>query len=181
MAFLTVAQFARLYDGRVLRENLSDSGSPIASGDLATNDNLLDILNMASEMISAAALVGKRYTPAQLAALAASNDSGYLLRRLTADLAFALVLARRGRAAADLDRLAPSRAWALQQLDLLRTGTHLFPGIDSGDHPEAGLPSQANLNATTQTNRITTFTAKAGRLFPWSCDRQLPPGGDCGC
>lgn len=180
MAYVTAAQFLRLVDRRRVRDLLSDSGTPVADADLADNENLADILGVASEMIASAALVGERYTPEQLAALAASATGGYLLRSLTAHLAYGLLVSRRGQGAADVSRQAPMYVEALRQLDQLRTGAALFPGVPNDDHPDAGLPATANLNATTQTARVSTVAAQAGRLFPFSCDRVLPPNsGNC--
>lgn len=175
MSYITPAQFLRLYDGRNLRDNLSDTGSPVV-GSLDNNDNLLDALAMASEVVAAAALVGERYSTTDLDNLAASTTVGFLLRRITADIAFAMIVARRGRSAADVDRLAPARAWAEQQLDLLRTGTHLFPGTEDTTAP-AGLPSQGDLDANL--NRYNKLTAQARRVFPFSCNRQPRQNGNC--
>lgn len=179
MAYITAAQFVRVYDSRKIVQELSDSGSPVLEADLDTNANLADILGMASEMVASAALVGKRYTVAQLAALAASSDSGFLLRKLVADLAFAILVGRRGRSAADVDRLCPAHRQALLSLEQLRNGERLFPGITDGQHAEAGLPGSTDTQSPTNPNRLITFTTKASRLFPFDCRRQL--SGNCGC
>lgn len=164
-----------VYDDRVLRQYLSDSGTPVV-GSLTTNANLLAALGMASEVVASAALVGARYSTTQLQELADSTTVGFLLRRITADLAMAMIVGRRVRAASDIDKLCPNRAWAEQQLDLLRTGTHLFPGTEDLTAP-AGLPSQANMMGINNPNRINTFTVTANRVFPFSCQRQ--PTGNC--
>jgi hypothetical protein len=181
VAYCTAAYFIRNYDNRQLQQNLSDTGTPVSADDLTTNTTLLQLLEEASEMIAAAVEVGKRYTPAQLTALAALESGGYLLKRLTGDLAYGLLMSRRGRAAADVQRLAPMYGYALQTLEQLRTGAHLFPGVPDGTHPEAGLPDVADLNSSTQTARITTFTSTARRMFPFSCDRQPNPRNDNCC
>ncbi len=111
---------------------------------------------MASEVVAAAALVGERYSPQQLDALAVSTTSGFLLRRIVSDIAMAFIMARRVRAASDLDKITPLKAWAEQQLDLLRTGTHLFPGTEAITAP-AGVPSQGSLNGP---NNIYRYTQK---------------------
>jgi hypothetical protein len=171
VAYITVAQFLRLYDSRRVAQLLSDSGIPVVSGDLATNENLIDILAIASEQIAAAVIVGKRYTLQQLEDLAENEDYGFLLRRLVADLAWAGIVSRRGTGATELQRLCPSLNWCEQQLDMLRLGQHIFPGIEDADHPAAGLPSSANINATSNPNRVSKFTDKASRLFPFDCNR----------
>jgi len=177
MAYLTAAQFLRKYDERRVRQLLSDSGSPTA-GDLATDDNLSDLLSMASEMIAAAVLVGKRYTLDQLTELATSTSYGFLLRQLTADLAYGLLVARRGTSAADLTRLAPTYALALQQLEMLRNGHCLFPGLSNDQHPDADLPAFTDAKDANNPNRQTFFTDTSYRLFPFSQRRDpgLGPG-----
>lgn len=178
MAYCTVAQFTANYDSRRVCSLLSDSGSPVTVNDLDTNAVLIQLLEEASEEVAAAALVGKRYTTAQLTALGSSTTSGFLLRRLVSDITFALVVSRRGQGAADIERLCPRHREALRQLDLLRSGIEIFPGIDD-THAEAGLPASVNLLSTTNPNRRDTLTTQARRLFPPSCDRV--PTGRCGC
>lgn len=178
MAYITPSQFLKAYDSRRIRELLSDTGTPVADADVNSNTNLAQILAEASEEVAAAALVGKRYTTSQLESLAASSTTGFMLRRLVADLAVALVVSRRGAAAADIERLCPRHREALRQLEMLRTGAELFPFI-SDDHAEAGLPATVDLNAQTNTNRITTFTARAARAFPFDCRRTVNPNDNC--
>jgi hypothetical protein len=172
MAYITAAQFTRLYDSRRVCQLLADTGTPVAAADLAADETLADLLAVASEQIAAAALVGKRYSVDQLAALAASTTTGFLLRKLTADLAYASLVARRGQGAADLDRLCPAYADALRQLEALRLGATLFPGIPNDTHGDAGLPQTVDLDSPTNTHRITKLTTRAGRLFPSDCDRR---------
>ena len=176
--YITAAQFLKAYDTRRVRDLLSDSGTPVAANDVATDPNLLQILAEASEEVAAAALVSKRYTTAQLTAMAASSTSGFLLRRLTADLAFSLLVARRGQGAADIERLCPRHREAQRQLEQLRLGVALFPLIDD-THAEAGLPDTVNVDALTNPDRIDKLTAKASRLFPADCSRTRT--GRCGC
>ena len=176
MAFITVPQLLDYYDIRVIQQYASDSGTPITANDLPSNTKLLEILGAASEVIAAAALVGARYSPTQLQDLSESTTTGYLLRRLTADIAMAMIVGRRVRGVTEVDKVVPARAWAEQQLDLLRTGTHLFPGTEDLTAP-AGLPSQADMMSPNNPNRINTFTVTANRVFPFSCFRR--PNGNC--
>lgn len=177
MAYITVTQFLRLYDNRRVSQLLSDTGTAVASGDLATNNTLLDILEMASEQVAAAALVGERYTTLELSNLSLSSTAGYLLRRLVADLAYTQIIARRGMGAAELDRLCPAKKWCEEQLEMLRNGMHIFPGIDD-THAEAGLPAISDINSLSNPHRVDKFTDKANRLFPFDCNR-FPTETDC--
>jgi hypothetical protein len=170
MAYSTPDQFLLYYDVRRVSQLLSDSGTPVGLVDVPTNAVLLELLSAASEMVAAAALVGKRYTTANLETLADSASAGFLLRKLVIDIAFALLVIRRGQGAADVDRLCPAYSEAQRLLEQLRLGYTLFPGLDD-PHAEAGLPAVANLQGSTQTNRITKLTAKAHRIFPFHCDR----------
>lgn len=176
MSFASAAQFTVAYDNRATRESLSDTGVPV-TGDLANDPNLLQLLEESSEMILSACEVGARYNKDDLDALAASTTVGFLLRRLTIDLTHGLVVSRRGRAAADVTRLSPRYALALQMLDQLAAGKRLFPGIAGDTHAKAGLPE-------TVTNPIPssptqTLSQRASRVFPYNpYNTNLGPGCD---
>ena len=164
MAFLTPAQFVKVYDTRRVQQLLSDTGTPVASGDLATDENLLNLLAESTEMILSAVQVGTKYTEDELQDLADSSTSGYLVRRLCADLAYGLLVARRGTSAADMDRLAPNWKFAQFQLQQLREGTLIFPRVERDEHPGAGNPRTTNL--TTLPGAISNTWASQATIHP---------------
>lgn len=178
MAYATPDQFLLYYDVRRVSQLLSDTGTPVSLSDVSSNAVLIELLAAASEMVAAAAFVGKRYTTTDLDNLSVSATAGFLLRKIVIDLTFALLVTRRGQGAADLERLCPAHAEALRLLEQLRQGYTLFPGIDD-THADAGLPSTANLDSNIQLFKFTKFTAKANRLFPFSCDRMQNRDSDC--
>jgi hypothetical protein len=175
MAYCTVAQFIKNYDNRRIRELLSDSGTPVAQSDLASNTTLAQLLSEASELVQAAVSVRKKYTHAELLAMSASATHGFLLRRLTADLAYGLLVARRGTPAADLARIAPQWTWAQGVLADLRLGEMVFPLESDESHPEAGLPGVSDMTTNTGTDTFCSISGRTnGRLFPGadsSCGR----------
>jgi hypothetical protein len=170
MAFLTSAQFIKNFDTRRVQQLLSDTGTPVAAGDLATNTNLLELLAEATELVLSSVQVRNQYTEAELQALADSATKGFLLRRLVSDLAFGLLVSRRGSSAADLDRLAPNWKTAQVQLARLAAGELIFPrladaDIGGSDHLLAGTPRCTDLQTQT-TTPISSWVREAARIHP---------------
>jgi len=149
--FLTSEEFIKRYDSRRIRELLSDTGAPVAEGDLATNENLLAILGEATEMILSACQVGEEYSELELQTLADSETSGFLIRRLCADLGYSLLVARRCTSSDQLNKQAPQWQFANVQLQQIRDGYLLFPRIGDGAHEDAGNPRTANLQTQVTT------------------------------
>lgn len=96
-AYCTGSQFAQLFDYRSFAQLASDSDVPLASqAALAASTILAAKLKVAAGMIEMACTVSGRYTPADLAALAASStNSGWSLINLNAWLAAAEMYGRR--------------------------------------------------------------------------------------
>lgn len=179
LAFLTGDQFANSYDERKIRQLLQDQNVPITGG-LSGNGVLEQIMLEATGEILAACETGERYTEGQLQALADDTASagGAVLRRLCADLTFAMLVARRGQSAADVDRQCPRYSIARSMLEQLRMGSRVFPGAEEASN--AGLPSIGNVNPNLNLNRPNLLTSKASRLFPFDCTRNRPnPNSGC--
>lgn len=177
MAFCTVDQFLRSHDNRVIREHLSDDGKPLAQADLEGNEILEQLINEATDMIRAAVQVRSKYTFEELDEMAEGRINGegepyqygFYLRRLCANLTFGLLLMRRGRPAADIDRLAPGFRMAQFDLQQLREGHLILPRYETGAREQAGLPGvSGDLNA--DNNPRTGFRSLTdrtyGRVFP---------------
>lgn len=152
MAFLTAAQFVQRYDVRRVGDWLKDDNTRATAADIAnpvtTAGAIVALaLEEASELIVAAGAVGKRYTRADLAGLVANTTatpSGYLLQRLTADLAFGLLVKRRALPHEETEALGPAYGEALAYLEALRRGDRIF--FDVADVPEAGLPDHTDMH-----------------------------------
>lgn len=99
---------------------MNDFGVRQSPGNLTGDTNLLASLDDASGMVDSAVLVAGRYTPAQLATLT-GQDQAFLIR-LTCDLAYVLLVERRGTDAKAL----PQFDRAMEELKKLREGDHIF-------------------------------------------------------
>jgi phage gp36-like protein len=176
MAFASQTYLLSCYDARICSELISDTGYPAdVTGDNAVLQQFLD---EASEQISAAALVGNRYTHKQLFILSQCTDRGFMLRRLTCDLAFGLIVSRRGRSAGDINKLCPRYTDALQTLEKLQTGLNIFPGIDDLEYETAGTPSNVNLNTPVPgVQSQPLITSFAARIFPVQSPYAVGPRG----
>lgn len=176
MAFATPADMQLFADSRRLQQLVSDSGTPAT--DLDNNPVLLALLARASEEVLASALKGKRYTTAELQALADSGEDGYYLVGLVCDLAFGYLVQRRGTGAADMDRQAPAFRKALTALEQLSSGELIFPLTEDPSQEDAGTPRTADL-----TNQITTPCSYVSRAYLTLLPTRKPNGfnaGSCG-
>ncbi len=167
-SFADPSDLVTFYDGRRVRELASDSGTPVATGDIATDEVLLAVLARATEAILMSVRVGERYTEDELQELADSADSWSGITGLTCDLAFGYLVMRRGTGAADLDRLSPAFGAAQRTLQLLEEGALIFARIDGDQHPDAGNPRTADLSQQTTTPTNSWAAAATQRLIPSS-------------
>jgi len=155
---------------------LSDDGKPLTTADLDGNETLEQLLNEASDMVRAAVQVRAKYTFEELDEMAEGRidggepyQYGFYLRRLCANLAFGLLVMRRGRPAADIDRLAPGFRLAQYDLQQLREGLLILPKYETGAREQAGLPGVSDdLNADNNPRTgFRSLTARThGRVFP---------------
>jgi hypothetical protein len=96
------------------------------------------VLDDAAGILDSACRVGGRYSLADLANMSGSGHS--LLVRLSCDIAYSLLVARRGYSAADMKSMAPQMDWVNSMLDNLRKGDRVLdifghavtPGGDAG-------------------------------------------------
>ncbi len=147
-----------LRDGNLVpRPTIADMTNPNSTAGAI----LARIILGAAGRIEATCLVGKRYQPLDLQALAATQTAGaMILQKLNADIAFWMVLQRRQPAASD-PKNVPGAAEAYEFLKLLAEGENIFGFQEAA---EAGLPSvvPANPPALYTPNAV----ARAYRLFP---------------
>jgi hypothetical protein len=151
---------------RKVAQELSDTGTPLSLGEVGSSEVLTQLLEEASDFVLAACQVKKNYTEDDLDTLGSSTTSGFLLRRIVCDLAYGLLLSRRGRAASDIAKLAPMFVQAHQYINQLRDGILLFPKIDD-TRAEAGVPKTVDLS--THAAAPVTWVQHTGyRVFPGS-------------
>ena len=146
--YLPNNEFLSFYDRRRVASFLSDTGTPIADGLLATDPILARLINAAEGKVNIACRVGRRYDLGSLASYAAT-DAGNVLKELVADLAWHGLISRRGFKEEETAALAPRYAMAEQTLELLRLGERVFE-ID--DAPQAGLPGYTTLGSLVTTS-----------------------------
>lgn len=156
MPYATSSQFLERYDRRRVGELCRDNNTSATTGEIVSPDAVvLAMLNDASGMIDSAVRAGRRYSTSDLAAL--PTNSNYLLVRLCCDLAYGLLVARRGYNATDQFAMSPLYTAALQTLEQLRNGERVFVTDGAMD---AGLPTTAVIGRD-----INHITAEASRHF----------------
>lgn len=124
MAYATAADMKNRYDERRLGQLVLDDGTMATSAQLETDTVLSEMLEDATALIDAFATRGGRYTQAELTALTGSPLK--LLKRLTCDLAYGLLVQRRGYTASETDAMAPGFSRAIALLDKLGEGALIF-------------------------------------------------------
>lgn len=134
MAYATPADLIKRYDVRTIGDLAGDTGERVLADDVATDANVLELLDDASGEIDAALLVGGMYSPADLTGLAGANAKK--LVRLTCDIATLYLFER--RPAYDPDRTEVLRERYKQSLTDLRKGENVF---NISDNIAAGKPS----------------------------------------
>lgn len=134
-SYCTVAQFLAFFDSRTVGDLVSDSGSRVTAAQLTSNTTLGLLLQQASGELEAAALIGNRYTSADLVALAATN-SGIFLASVVAGLAFRNLIRRRP----DMEIATPPQVEEAEKcLQALSMGERIFgfqETMDSGETQE---------------------------------------------
>ncbi len=173
--YCSAEAFFDYHDAEAVADLLRDKDAPrpvLAALKLSTNPlgaKLLRFLLAATGEIESAALEGKRYTPADLAALTGSAKE--FLVRLTADVAFWRLSRRRQPLSADSKRV-PGADDVEQTLQKLKDGERIFGFIESAD---AGLDQAIQSRIETAptyepdpvTKRARTLFGTHGQPSPW--------------
>jgi len=146
-----------LRDGGLPRPTISDMTNPSSSLGIVLNRFLLS----AAGRIESTAIVGKRYSPADLNALIGSGTGAeQTLIKLNADIAFWQICQRRQPNASD-PKNVPGAMEAFEYLKQLSLGEAIFGFEEAAD---AGLPSVVPPNPN---NLLTpNVVSRAYRLFP---------------
>lgn len=178
--YATVADLILAYDSRRVAELASDTDTPVASGSLATDAVLLRMLADGANLIQLAARFADRYSQADLDAVYADPINKYSIIRLNVDLAFGLLVARRGYRASELADLAPNWVIANQTLELLRLGNRVF---DVASAPEAGAAVDTVKLGQNGCSFVTSAFRMYGPLSVGATRPCCPSAGSnpCGC
>lgn len=124
MSYATAQNMIDRYDVNRLGQLVADDGIQRTSAQLLSDDVLAEMLADAASLINASLMAGGRYAIADLQSLT-GTDAG-LLVRLNADLAYGLLLQRRGYPLDQLKSIAPGYLQAFQWLDRLADGQMIF-------------------------------------------------------
>lgn len=117
------------YDVRRIGDLLSDNDVRVSETAVLTNTILLEILEDASAMVVSALLAGGKTLDEiqRIAQSSVSTPAKNLLIRITCDLAFGLLLRRRGFSAKDIAFAAPGYSVAEQMLMQMKSGVFALP------------------------------------------------------
>lgn len=156
MGYASTSDMLERYDARIIGDLVADAGSRISSAALLTNDNLEAALDSAAGWIESAALVGNRYTAADLSGL--TGNSLAFIKQLNCDIAFSLLRQRRGFDVAQF----PAVEQSLAILDRIRLGERIFNVSEVKDkhNPTLGQPTIVEIS---NQNLVRDF---AHRFYP---------------
>lgn len=132
------------YDPRRVGELAGDGSTP-DPGDVPTLPVVVAAMADAEDEVIAAFRTAGRYTLEDLDAPTPPDDGGTgrsIVKRLICDLAFGLLVDRRGYAAGDEANLSPRVEQARLMLEQFRRGERV---LDTDTHPPAGLPEAVTL------------------------------------
>lgn len=158
MAYATAQDLLNRYDARRVADLVSDAGSRTLAPQ--SSPVLLACLDDASGEVDAACRVAQRYTQADLLGL--TGNANALLVRLVCDLAYGMLVARRGYTANDSAVMAPREKLAFDTLESLRRGERLFSGENQADAGVNVVPLRAT---TTGYSSGTDLVGRSQRLW----------------
>lgn len=124
-SYCTGTEFFERYDKRLIADMLGDDGVPVSTTGIETNSRLLKLLQQASGRVESACAVGERYRPEDLQAL--TGNAHELLAGIVADLAFGLLMRRRGT----FDAAPAPVKEAEETLERLESGALIFPTVEA--------------------------------------------------
>ena len=154
MAYASTIDLTRRYDERRVGQLILDNGEKATPAQITSSAVVSEILEDASSLVDAYALRGGKYTTTDLAGLTGSPQK--FLKRLVCDLAYGLLVERRGFTETEARANAPGYARALGLLDKLAAGELIFT-TDAAI--AAGKPVRAVLDRRLQ------LISSATRLF----------------
>lgn len=159
MAHAAVSDLLARYDLRRIGDLVLDTDQRATVEELTGNGAagvvIQTALSDASGMINSAILAGGRYELADLEAM--TLDSKNHLKRLCCDIAYGLLISRRGYGGADLDAMTSRAKESEASLELLRTGERMFY-IEKNE--QASVVQQAQVS-----KKINLFSSELDRYF----------------
>lgn len=155
MNYITPAELKTYYDERRLYDLASDTGVPLTAAAYNTSTVVATAIRAASAHIDSAVQVGRRYERTQLEDIVTASNAGGAtdaeksraepIKTLCAHIAFGIIVARRGYAAAKLAEMAPMYSMALEQLNQLASGVRI---LDLDGPKQAGVPLSIQLGSS---------------------------------
>lgn len=163
--YCTVDQFLVGFDVRTAGDYLGDAGVRLTSAEVATSTVLNALLMRASGMFEAAMLRGNKYTPADLAALAAANsgdgcNASEYVAMIVGGLAGYLLFLRRP-ARFSQDQAPGSAQLALDAIDFLNQGGLILGFQETADAGQV----QHHVETARDVEHRNGATYQAGRYF----------------
>jgi phage gp36-like protein len=158
MAYATTQDLLLRYDERRVADLVSDTGTR------STNPAASPVAEMALEdasgMIDAACRVSGRYKSIDL--LGMTGHGANLLARLCCDLAYGLLVGRRGYSSTDQKAMAPQFEFANALLDSIRKGERVFDVYDGQDADAGTATMNTVLSLKTRTAGYDTLNDLVG-------------------
>lgn len=161
--YCSATQFLNRYDVRTVAECLSDTDTPLDVSAVPTDTKLAALLKGSSGKLEAAALLGGKYTPADLASL--TGNMSEWIADIVADLTAPKVLGRRFMEFPEYAERLKEANGVLQALSEGRLIFGLQEVIDAGlidDEVESASTVEARRMITFQASRY--FGTRANRL-----------------
>ena len=157
-AYATGSDLTTRYDIDLVGDLATDDRATLDRASVPGHVAVVAALNDASGEIDVALQAGGRYTPAQLSSL--SGNSAYHLKRITCDIAMALLFRRRPNVRPDIAETLLKQS--SEHLDRLRKGENVF-GIP--EVTDAGTLELATAS-TVQIEGLNLITERMRPYFP---------------
>lgn len=158
MAYAAAADLVARYRKDTVNDLCNDDGIRQSHADLLNNTNLAAALDDASGAVDSALAVGKRYTPAGLAAL--TGNALAHLKRITCDIAMGYLYERNPIAPEVAEK---QRELAAKHLKALQSGEDIF--ASDADNLTASLPTIDGPSALDY-SRINLMPDRTNNFYP---------------
>ena len=165
MAYASVADLTLRHDPRLINDLSNDEGVRQSRGDLQTNSRVVTALSDASGAVTAALVVGDRYSVTDLESLTGDDQS--LLKRIVCDIAMSFLYDR--RPSLNADEYERYNKMAERHLNRLRKGDAVFNIKANRDATKVTLDGPT----TTDYNRLNLLPERVPRTYP-SRSSRLP-------
>lgn len=165
MAYASVADLTLRHDPRLINDLSNDEGVRQSRGDLQTNSRVVTALSDASGAVTAALVVGDRYSVTDLESLTGDDQS--LLKRIVCDIAMSFLYDR--RPSLNADEYERYNKMAERHLNRLRKGDAVFNIKANRDATKVTLDGPTTIDY----NRLNLLPERVPRTYP-SRSSRLP-------